>query len=84
MKWIVNGKKYDTDTAFLRVEVRDRYGITCESLYQKTNGEYFLVEHYYCSGDYEIYPLKESAAKNWGEEHLTVDRYESIFGKVKE
>lgn len=84
MKWIVNGKKYDTDTAFLRAEARDRYDITCESLYQKTNGEYFLVEHHYCSGDYGIYPLTKSAAKNWGEEHLTVDRYESVFGKVEE
>ena len=84
MKWIVNGKKYDTDTAFLRVEAQDRCGITYERLYQKTNGEYFLVEDHYASGDYDIYPLTESGAKNWGEEHLTVDRYESIFGKVEE
>lgn len=83
MKWIVNGKKYDTDTAFLRAEARDRYGITCESLYQKTSGEYFLVEHNYCSGD-EIYPLTDQEAKHWAEENLTVDRYESIFGKVEE
>ena len=84
MKWIVDGKKYDTDTAFLRAEARDRYGITCESLYQKTNGEYFLVEYHNCSGEYDVYPLTDQEAKHWGEEHLTVDRYESIFGKVEE
>lgn len=84
MKWIINNKKYDTDTAFLRVELKDRYGIACERLYQKTNGEFFLVKLHYCFDEYEVYPLTEHDARNWAEENITVDRYESIFGKVEE
>ena len=37
----------------------------------------------YCGGA-EIIPLTEKKAKEWAENHLDADDYESIFGPVEE
>jgi hypothetical protein len=63
-----------------------------ETLYKKRTGEYFLHgeggansrygEWHGNTGSYgeKIMPLSLSEAKQWAEEHLDGDEYESIFG----
>ena len=103
MRKIINNHKYDTDTA--EVVASDDNGFyqsnfrwMCESLYQKTNGEYFLHGeggpasqyrivygdgHSYASGA-RIIPLTEDEAKTWAQEHMSVGAYEEQFGPVEE
>lgn len=101
MKKIINGKKYDTETAKLLGQWTNFYPVNdfkhCkEELYQKKSGEFFLYgeggplskyskgdNHMMCSGE-NIFPFSEKEALEWSEEHLDVDRYEELFGKVEE
>ena len=95
MQQIINGKKYDTETA--------NYFGACEStnlkcgfkermaLFRKDNGEYFLhnsLQELSWIGDrvlnLNINPLTEAEAKKWAEKHLSVERYEAFFGECKE
>lgn len=68
-----------------------------EVLYQKRTGEFFLhgaggaASRYAVSagqnswsGGEKIIPLTWEAAREWAEEHLDADDYESIFGPVPE
>ena len=68
-----------------------------ETLYRKKTGEYFLfgsggpMTNYACSQGQNCYgwgkdiiPLTIHEAKEWAEEHLSVEKYESIFGEVEE
>ena len=100
MKKIINGKKYDTDTA--KCLSYDGNGYTgfqrCyEELYRKRTGEYFLygeggaMSKYARScgnnsrcGSEDIIPLTEAQARQWAEDHCTADEYEEIFGEVEE
>ena len=65
----------------------------CETLYRKRTGEYFLygaggpmtqyartIGQNEWSGGEKIIPLSAENARNWAEEHLDGDEYESIFG----
>lgn len=102
MKKIINGKKYDTETA---KEVgswenggswRD-FSHMEETLYLKKTGEFFLfgeggpmtkysvsqVQNSW-SGGSRIIPLSYENARQWAEEHLDADEYESVFGEVEE
>ena len=49
MKKIINGKRYDTETATLVTEWESGYpsdlGYVCEELYKKRTGEYFIFGH---------------------------------------
>ncbi|MDD6667772.1 MAG: hypothetical protein PUE58_07465 [Lachnospiraceae bacterium] len=67
-----------------------------ERLYRKRTGEFFIhgeggaMTQYaesdgdaYCGGE-KIIPISEDEAKEWAENHLTADDYESIFGEVEE
>ena len=67
-----------------------------ETLYQKKTGEYFLhgeggprtryaerLPDGWSSGE-ELIPLSYEEARQWAEEHLTVDEYEETFGEVTE
>ena len=94
MQQIINGKKYDTETA--------NYFGTCEiptisgfrkriELYRKNNGEYFLysyLQELSRIGDSTvslgIFPLTEEKAKEFAEGYLSVARYEAIFGTAHE
>lgn len=94
MQQIINGKKYDTDTAdyFGVYEVPTMNGFRERvALFRKDNGEYFL--HNYLQelswiGDHSISlsinPLTEEEAKKWAEKHLSVERYEAFLGKCRE
>lgn len=94
MKQIINGKKYDTETAnyFGSCEISNiGYFRECISLFRKDNGEYFL--HNYLQElsriginilNLSIKPLTEAGAKKWAERHLSAERYEAIFGNTHE
>lgn len=68
-----------------------------ETLYQKKTGEYFLYGEGNASSKYafsignnnwtsgwEIIPIYFESARNWAEENLTAEQYESIFGEIPE
>lgn len=68
-----------------------------ETLYQKKNGEFFLfgeggpMTKYAVStgqntwsGGGKIIPLSYDSAREWAEETLSADEYESIFGEIAE
>lgn len=68
-----------------------------ETLYQKKNGEFFLfgeggpMTKYAVStgqntwsGGSKIIPMSYDAAREWAEEKLSADKYESIFGEIAE
>ena len=76
MKRIINGKKYDTDTA---IEVLPS---ARNALFQKTNGEFFVLSQSSVSLT-EIHPLTLDEAKKYVENHAN-DKYESIFGECQE
>ena len=97
---IISGKKYDTDTAecvATNEEMpEDSLKYVVESLYRKTNGEYFLYGkggpksryvHWISSNSYtsgsEIIPLTEEEAKSWAEV-LPGEKYIDVFGDVEE
>ena len=90
MKKIINGKRYDTETAeFIGSVHPGQLEYWREELYRKRNGEFFLYviggpSSKYGSGNAEIRPLSIKEAQEWTEKHLSADRYEEIFGKVEE
>ena len=71
MKKIINGKKYDTETAKLidynsnNLSQTD-FNYFCESLYLKKTGEYFL----HCEGHglSEYAEMKPNGGSGWGEQ----------------
>lgn len=86
MKKIINGKKYDTDTA-QQVCCGFFGNFNCKSvtLYRKDNGEYF--EHHELDefGHREwIEPVTETEAKRFAEEQMDAEEYEEFFGEVEE
>lgn len=95
MKKIINGKKYDTETAKLLANARNEIHFYEEKLYRKKTGEYFL--HGYggpgsCYAEWnsrdncwrggeKILPISFEDAKNWAERKLEAKKYKEIFGK---
>lgn len=95
MQKIINGKKYDTQTAVAcGTYVEPILFTDCKTfitLYRKANGEYFLKEDwremhfiFEVRRDVSIKPLTEDEAKKWAEKHLSVERYEAFLGECKE
>jgi hypothetical protein len=100
MKKIINGKKYNTETARKLGSICKNDGSLeywCEELYVKRNGEYFLygeggagsryarsLDNGNWGGGEDIIPLTYDAARKWAERHLSADRYEEIFGEIPE
>jgi hypothetical protein len=92
MKKIINGKKYDTETAeyisFGQWRVNSVNHNQKETLYKKKTGEYFLFHEKRTTWgniyDYEdIEPISLEYAKTWVEKHDN-EHYETIFGEVEE
>ena len=87
MKKIINGKKYDTETATLIHETYKEFdGNYAQKWYfRKKNGEFFYEHNssgiYGCRG---ITPLSLEEAKDILQEELDGDKYEEIFGPVEE
>jgi hypothetical protein len=92
MKKIINGKRYDTDTAeFIGTVHPGQLEYWTEELYRKRNGEFFLYviggrgpSSKYGSGNAEIRPLSIKEAQEWVEKYLDADTYEKVFGRVDE
>lgn len=100
MKKIINGKKYDTDTAKCMLiwgNSKTGFSHVYEELYRKKTGEFFLygeggpMTSYAksCgdnswSGGSDIIPFTEKDARDWTERHGDADDYERIFGEVEE
>lgn len=77
-------------------DVRDHHRY-CETLYKKRTGEYFIygagnaaskyaqsVGNNCWSGGDTIIPLSYESARQWAEDHMDADDYESEFGEVSE
>jgi len=86
MRTIINGKKYDTNTAKLLFSWISKPGLyfreNSELLYRKETGEFFLLVS--VLGNKSIAPLTLDEALKWSETHMTVEEYESIIGGVSE
>lgn len=83
MKKIINGRKYDTNTATRLFETYS--GVGCSGkLYRKNNGEFFVAHLTQWDGQSDwIEPISESEAKELiGEKDG--DMYELYFGEVDE
>ena len=100
MQFIKNDKLYDTDTAEL---IKTKYEYIYQpypfadkemhySLYQKSNGEFFLLKEEYGKAFRDtwllnkptIKPLTEEEAKEWAEDNLNTTEYINIFGPISE
>ncbi len=96
MNKIINGKRYNTETAKELgsdgYSNRSDLSYWYETLYQKTNGEFFLygeggpnskysisIGNNNWSRSEKIIPLSLESAQKWAEEHLSGDVYEKIF-----
>lgn len=91
MKKIIKGKRYDTETAKAVGEKAENLysdlDFWCEKLYQKRTGEFFLDViggARACQAGEEIIPLSLERARKWGEDHLSADEYEKVFGAAEE
>jgi len=90
MNKVINGKKYDTETAHKLIKTGvafDNYGhdVCTATLYRKRTGEYFLYTEDSVSETVGIRPLLTlTEAKAWAEKHLDVNEYEEIFGEIEE
>lgn len=100
MNKIINGKRYDTETATLKGRYdysnRGSFEFWKEELYQKKTGEWFLYGEGHALSKYsdcgggrswgieKIIPYTEDEAKKWAEKYMPADEYESLFGKVDE
>lgn len=100
MQFIKNNKLYDTDTARLIkiifeyiYQPKPKADIEINnSLYKKTNGEFFLLRKEYRKAlgskwlfeTPRITPLTEDEAKQWAEDNLDVTEYINTFGPVSE
>lgn len=97
---VINGKRYDTDTAQkMGTQGYDYGGLydVEETLYRKKTGEFFI---YGCGGagskyakpaagggtigGEEIIPATEEYAREWVEEYLDGEDYDRIFGEPEE
>jgi len=95
MKKIINGRRYDTDTAKLVGSFESGYigdfDWMDEKLYQKATGEFFLAgeggarTHWSrrtidgYSGGSGILPLTLDEAREWAEAHLPAEKVEELF-----
>lgn len=97
MKKIINGSRYNTETA-QRLGTHESnclpgdINYRGQDLYRTKAGKYFI--HNYGNGfpkpngnwgwGEEITPITEGAAREWAEQHLDGDAYEAAFGEVVE
>ena len=98
MKVIIEGKLYNTDSAHELAEVIisdewESWQMT-ETLYRKTNGEFFLWRDFCGDGDaiaeyqwvlnHRCEPLSDEKARTWAERHIDVNAYIDLFGEPVE
>lgn len=90
MRRIINGRKYDTETA-KHICYLDATRQTNErELFRKKTGEFFIYEEVFCTGfgldalGGRIEPINLEVAKILCEKYLSVASYERLFGPVEE
>lgn len=87
MRKIIKNRVYDSDTA-KKITIRfigpefQRSG--WEELYQKKNGEYFILHHSYQERIERITPVSYEEAQQWATDYLPALEAEEIFGEVSE
>ena len=93
---IINGKKYDTETAKVIASYDNIDGVKIldcndakyfdKTLYMKNSGEYFICTdgNNWSGVEIGIEPVDEDGAKKWSEEYLDGYEYEKIWGEVEE
>ncbi len=93
---IINGRKYNTETAKVVAyynNIDGRRILQCDdgrfyemTLYKKKTGEYFICNEGNCLSGIEngIEPVSKAAAKRWSEIYLSAYKYEQIWGEVEE
>lgn len=100
MKKIIDGRRYDTDTAeeiaIAKHGYKNEYSYYEETLYCKRTGEYFLYGYGHGKSRYakrsldgwgpgeDIIPMTYEQARKWAEENLEADEYEAEFGPTSE
>jgi hypothetical protein len=82
MKKIINGKKYDTETAEMLTVVEKIHGT--HTLYKKKSGEFFELFFYKASGLGIEWTINQGELQYRYVDFLSVDAYEKIFGEVPE
>lgn len=70
MKKVIKNKIYDTETAKFCGKG------ACEQLFQKKTGEFFLYKENFR----KIAPLSYTQAQEWGENHLSKEAFDAVFG----
>lgn len=99
MKKIINGKRYDTESARLVGEWSNEcrgFDYCRETLYCKRTGEYFLHGYGGARSTYaeqhgnmwsegeDIRPMTAENAAVWAEKHLTAEEYEDEFAVIED
>lgn len=100
MEKIINGKRYNTETAELIAERKDNMGsfdYVHEELYRKRTGEFFIsgeggarskyarrIEQNTWSDGWAIVPITDEEAKEWLEKYASVETYEQCFAVDEE
>lgn len=84
MKRIINGKKYDTETATSLLSKSGGLGRETE-LYVTKKKNYFLVHwtNWQNENDY-IEPISKEEAKEFCERKMDAEKFEKEFGKCEE
>ena len=101
MRRIIDGKLYNTETATLigsdGFSYPGDFHYWEETLYQKKNGQFFLVgeggpltryreqtETNAWTDGKILNPLSLAEAQEWAEQHISVNKYIEVFGEVEE
>ena len=91
MKKIIEGKKYNTETAERIGQcdnnlARNDFDFEAETLYKSKSGQHFLHHEGGANSGYNEYITLMSIenAKIWAENAIDVDDYELVFGAVVE
>ena len=85
MRKVIRGKMYDTNTAEKLCEYKvSKFHSIYETIYRKTNGEFFKLVENFVDNFFGITPLSIDEAKEIIEVRFDGDEYEEIFGKVEE
>ena len=84
MRRIINGKRYDTETATeVCAWTPEDWANEDRTIYRKSDGEYFIVTWHNLRGR-RFWPLTRGEAARLAESHMDPDDYEAEFGECPE
>ena len=83
MNKIINGRKYDTETAEIVFSISDLCGFETTLYKKKKTGElFFYFKNFGSNG--VIIPTTEEGVKEWVAKNQDATFYEKLFGPVEE